>query len=143
MSVASIAQAAYLVAALLFILALAGLSRHETARFGNTFGIAGMAIALVATLVLAITGGLDGLQVGLLIAAVLIGAAVGLYRKHNCHVKGCWRIAKQPLEHDGATWMVCHKHHPAEQLTDATMQRLGEEHRRERARAQTSASDAT
>lgn len=73
----------------------------------------------------------------------LVGAAIGLYRKHICHVKGCWRIAKQPLEHDGATWMVCHKHHPAEQLTDATMQQLGEQHRRERQRAQASASDAT
>ncbi len=70
----------------------------------------------------------------------LIGAAIGLYRKHNCHVKGCWRIAKQPLEHDGATWMVCHKHHPADQLTDATMQRLSEQHRRDRAEAQASAS---
>ena len=41
--------AAYIVAALLFILSLAGLSQHETARPGIVFGIAGMAIALVAT----------------------------------------------------------------------------------------------
>ena len=64
MTAQTAASAAYIVAALLFILALAGLSRHETARFGNTFGIAGMAIALVATLVLAISGGFTGLQVG-------------------------------------------------------------------------------
>ena len=64
MTVQTAASAAYIVAALLFILALAGLSRHETARFGNTFGIAGMAIALVATLVLAISGGFTALQVG-------------------------------------------------------------------------------
>jgi len=64
----------------------------------------------------------------------LLGAAIGLYRKHNCHVKGCWRIAKQPLEHDGATWMVCHRHHPAEQLTGATMERLAARHRHERAK---------
>jgi H+-translocating NAD(P) transhydrogenase subunit beta len=82
------ASAAYIVAALLFILALAGLSRHETARFGNTFGIAGMAIALVATLVLAITGGFNSLQVGLLIAAVLIGAAVGLFRAARVPMTG-------------------------------------------------------
>ena len=50
MTAQTAASAAYIVAALLFILALAGLSRHETARAGNTFGIAGMAIALVATL---------------------------------------------------------------------------------------------
>lgn len=59
----------------------------------------------------------------------LFGAAIGLYRRHNCHVHGCWRIGKQPLQHDGATWMVCHKHHPADQLTSATMARLADEHR--------------
>ena len=56
MTAESVASAAYIVAALLFILALAGLSRHETARSGNVFGITGMALALVATLVLAWTG---------------------------------------------------------------------------------------
>jgi H+-translocating NAD(P) transhydrogenase subunit beta len=82
------ASAAYIVAALLFILALAGLSRHETARAGNTFGIAGMAIALVATLVLAISGGFTALQVGLLIGAVVIGAAIGLYRAARVPMTG-------------------------------------------------------
>ena len=82
------ASAAYIVAALLFILALAGLSRHETARAGNTFGIAGMAIALVATLVLAISGGFTALQVGLLIGAMLIGAAIGLYRAARVPMTG-------------------------------------------------------
>ena len=47
------AQAAYIVAALLFILSLAGLSKHETSRQGIVFGIAGMAIALAATIGLA------------------------------------------------------------------------------------------
>ena len=88
MTAQTAASAAYIVAALLFILALAGLSRHETARFGNTFGIAGMAIALVATLVLAISGGFTGLQVGLLIGAVLVGAAVGLYRAARVPMTG-------------------------------------------------------
>ena len=45
MTAQTAAGAAYIVAALLFILALAGLSRHETARFGNTFGIVGVAAA--------------------------------------------------------------------------------------------------
>jgi NAD(P) transhydrogenase subunit beta len=88
MTAQTAASAAYIVAALLFILALAGLSRHETARFGNTFGIAGMVIALIATLVLAITGGFNGLQVGLLIAAVVIGASVGLYRAARVPMTG-------------------------------------------------------
>ena len=46
-------QAAYIIAGVLFILALAGLSKHETAKRGNLFGMAGMGLALVATLVLA------------------------------------------------------------------------------------------
>ena len=93
MTVQTAASAAYIVAALLFILALAGLSRHETARAGNTFGIAGMAIALVATLVLAISGGFTALQVGLLIGAVVIGAAVGLYRAARVYALAA---ARQP-----------------------------------------------
>jgi NAD(P) transhydrogenase subunit beta len=40
----------YIIAALLFILSLAGLSKQETAKRGNVFGICGMAIALVATI---------------------------------------------------------------------------------------------
>lgn len=43
-------QAAYIVAALLFIMSLAGLSKHETAKAGCWYGIVGMAIALVATI---------------------------------------------------------------------------------------------
>lgn len=39
-----------------------------------------------------------------------IGAAIGVYRKHNCHVHRCWRIAKQEVV--GTSWMVCHRHHP-------------------------------
>jgi NAD(P) transhydrogenase subunit beta len=88
MTAQTVASAAYVVAALLFILALAGLSRHETARVGNTFGIAGMAIALVSTLVLALSGGIGGLGLGLLIAAVLIGAAVGLFRASRVPMTG-------------------------------------------------------
>ena len=42
--------AAYIIAAILFIMSLAGLSRHETAKAGCWYGIVGMAIALVATI---------------------------------------------------------------------------------------------
>ena len=82
------ASAAYIVAALLFILALAGLSRHETARAGNGFGMAGMGIALLATLVIALTTGIDGLGLGLLIGAVIIGAAIGLFRAARVPMTG-------------------------------------------------------
>ena len=70
MTVETAAQAAYIVAALLFILALAGLSQHETAKAGNTFGIAGMAVALVATIALAIDRDIAGTGLALLIVAM-------------------------------------------------------------------------
>lgn len=52
--------AAYIVAAILFIFSLAGLSKHETSRQGNNFGIAGMAIALIATIFGPDTGNVAG-----------------------------------------------------------------------------------
>ena len=85
MTVETATQGAYLVAALLFILSLAGLSRHETARAGVTLGISGMVIALAATIALVVSGtdarpGASGLGIVLLVAAVAIGAAIGLWR---------------------------------------------------------------
>ena len=46
------APLAYLVAAICFIMALRGLSSPETSRQGNNFGIVGMVIAIVTTLML-------------------------------------------------------------------------------------------
>jgi NAD(P) transhydrogenase subunit beta len=88
MSMNTAAGAAYLIAALLFIRALAGLSRHETAKAGNYFGIAGMAVALIATVVLAAHDHIDTLGVVLLATAVLVGAAVGLYRARVVEMTG-------------------------------------------------------
>src|SRR5690349_10667502 len=82
------ATAAYVVAALLFILALAGLSKHETSRAGNTFGIAGMAVALVATIALALTRHIEPLGVALLAGAMAIGAAIGLWRAKVVEMTG-------------------------------------------------------
>ena len=61
----TLVQGAYIVAGLLFILALSGLSKHDTARMGNRYGIAGMAIALVTTIAAATIGQeSDGAQIG-------------------------------------------------------------------------------
>ena len=66
--------AAYIIAAILFILSLAGLSKQETARRGNQAGIAGMAIAVLATII----G--DGVSsYGILLITVAIGGAIGAY----------------------------------------------------------------
>jgi len=87
-SVASAAQAAYIVAALLFILALAGLSKHESAKVGNYFGIAGMAVALAATIALALDRDIEPLGLGLLLGAMCIGAAIGLWRAKVVEMTG-------------------------------------------------------
>ncbi|MEE9320475.1 MAG: Re/Si-specific NAD(P)(+) transhydrogenase subunit beta [Granulosicoccus sp.] len=66
--------ASYIIAAILFILSLAGLSKQETARRGNQYGIAGMAIAVLATVI----G--DGVtSYGLMIVMVGIGGGIGAY----------------------------------------------------------------
>ncbi|CAN5613118.1 Re/Si-specific NAD(P)(+) transhydrogenase subunit beta [soil metagenome] len=88
MSVDTASQAAYIVAALLFVLALAGLSRHETARAGNTFGIAGMSIALAATVALAVDRDVSGSGLALLLAAMVVGAGIGLWRARVVEMTG-------------------------------------------------------
>jgi H+-translocating NAD(P) transhydrogenase subunit beta len=83
----SIADAAYIVAALLFILTLAGLSRHETSRQGIVFGIAGMAIALAATVGVAVQNA-AAIAVTLLVVAVACGAVIGLWRARIVEMTG-------------------------------------------------------
>jgi len=87
-TVASCASAAYIVAALLFILALDGLSHHETSKVGNTFGIAGMTLALGATVALAIDRDIEGSGIALLVVAMIIGAAIGLWRARVVEMTG-------------------------------------------------------
>ena len=72
---ANIAALAYLVSGGLFILALRGLSSPETSRRGNFLGMAGMAIAVVTTLVLADIA--EGLTWGLIVLGVGIGGGAG------------------------------------------------------------------
>ncbi len=68
----SLVTVAYIAASALFILSLSGLSNQETARRGNTYGIVGMLIALVAT---ALRPDLSGY--GVLVAAIVPGAIIG------------------------------------------------------------------
>ncbi len=83
----SIATAAYIVAALLFIFSLAGLSKHETSRQGVLYGIAGMTLALAATFGLVADIG-DGTTIALLLVAVVIGGAIGLWRARVVEMTG-------------------------------------------------------
>jgi NAD(P) transhydrogenase subunit beta len=72
----TLSTAAYLGAAILFILSLGGLSNPETSRRGNLFGMVGMAIAVLATVL--------GPQVApkgiaWIVAAMAVGGTIGLY----------------------------------------------------------------
>ncbi len=64
-------QAAYIVSALLFIMSLAGLSKHETAKAGAWYGIIGMGIALVVTIFSPHTQGTWWILLAMLIGAIL------------------------------------------------------------------------
>jgi len=70
---AGIVTVSYIIATILFILALGGLSNQETARRGNWYGIIGMAIALIATILGVVTA-----QYAVLLVALLIGGSIGL-----------------------------------------------------------------
>ena len=68
---------AYLVAGVLFILSLRGLSSQETARRGNLYGIVGMGVAIAVTLTSSDATGY-GLVIGSVVVGGLIGAALAL-----------------------------------------------------------------
>ncbi len=68
-----IVTVSYIIATILFILALGGLSNQETARRGNWYGIIGMTIALLATIL-----GVVERHFEILLMALLIGGTIGV-----------------------------------------------------------------
>ena len=72
---AGLATVAYIGATILFILSLGGLSNPETARRGNLFGMIGMAIAVLATI---LGPRVTPAGVPWIIGALLVGGSVGL-----------------------------------------------------------------
>ena len=87
MTSASASQAADIVAALLFILSLAGLSKHESSRTGVLYGIMGMSVALVATIGVA-SRSISAAGLGLIAVAMVIGAVIGLSRAQAVEMTG-------------------------------------------------------
>jgi H+-translocating NAD(P) transhydrogenase subunit beta len=73
----NLASLLYLVSGVLFILALRGLSHPTTSRQGNLFGMVGMGIAMVTTVVLGPPSGFSGWL--LLLAGLGIGGGIGAY----------------------------------------------------------------
>lgn len=74
---ANVAALLYLVAGILFILALRGLSSPASSRRGNLFGMVGMTIAILTTL--AVSGVRDPLSWGLIVAGLVIGGGIGAF----------------------------------------------------------------
>src|SRR5688572_28062752 len=68
---ASLITVSYLIAGVLFILSLGGLSNQTTARRGNAFGIVGMLLAVAVTALGHVS------TFGLLSAAIAVGAGIG------------------------------------------------------------------
>lgn len=83
-NLAQYADWAYLIGAILFILALRGLSSPASAIMGNRYGMIGMALAVVATFV--VVGSLHGGAIVLkpayvlIVGAMILGAAIGIFR---------------------------------------------------------------
>ncbi|MBX7099335.1 MAG: NAD(P)(+) transhydrogenase (Re/Si-specific) subunit beta [Myxococcaceae bacterium] len=81
---------AYIAAGVLFIRSLAGLSKQETARRGNLYGMVGMATAIAVALWSWAGDSLTGreLGLGLLAGAVLVGGAVGAVLARRVEMTG-------------------------------------------------------
>ena len=73
---ANLATVSYIGATILFILSLGGLSNPESSRRGNLFGIIGMALAVLATV---IGPRVTAAGIPWIIAAMVVGASVGIY----------------------------------------------------------------
>jgi NAD(P) transhydrogenase subunit beta len=71
---ANLSALSYLLASVLFIMALRGLSSPVTARRGNLFGVVGMVIAIATTL-----ASPEVMSFGTIIVAILVGGAIGSY----------------------------------------------------------------
>ena len=88
----NLVNATYIAAGLMFILALAGLSKHETAKKGNAFGILGMVLALAATnYAIAQPGAgtnFDWTSAALLHGAIAIGAVIGTWKARRVEMTG-------------------------------------------------------
>jgi len=73
---ANLATVAYIAATILFILSLGGLSNPETSRRGNSYGILGMAIAVLATV---FGPRVTAAGIPWIVGALVVGGSIGLY----------------------------------------------------------------
>lgn len=128
-NVFTLSNTSYVIAIILFILALAGLSKHETAKRGNYFAIVGMIIAVIATIGLAWVNSythvkpkfdvVDGMPVVeltgqrpfyvtllLIASAMLLGAIIGIYKAKKVEMTGMPELVALLHSFVGATAVV-------------------------------------
>ena len=72
----NLSTVAYIGATILFILSLGGLSNQETARRGNLYGMVGMTLAVLATV---LGPQVTGAGTPWIIGSLVVGGAIGLY----------------------------------------------------------------
>ncbi|AXE39320.1 NAD(P)(+) transhydrogenase (Re/Si-specific) subunit beta [Acidipropionibacterium virtanenii] len=89
-------DASYIVAGLLFIFALAGLAKFETSKRGNAFGILGMVIAVIASIVwLVKLPDYRPISLVLLFVPMLIGAGIGVWKALKVEMTGMPELIAQ------------------------------------------------
>lgn len=88
-------NATFIVSGLLFILALAGLSRHETSKRGNAFGILGMVLAIIASVVSMASQDTKPIAWALMVIAMIIGGAIGLWKAAKVEMTGMPELVAQ------------------------------------------------
>ena len=95
-SLVNFVNASFIVAGLLFIFALAGLSKFETSKKGNAYGILGMVIAIVATIVALVKlPGYSPVSIVLLFIPMLIGGAFGVWKAVKVEMTGMPELIAQ------------------------------------------------
>ncbi|MGK2310289.1 NAD(P)(+) transhydrogenase (Re/Si-specific) subunit beta [Cutibacterium sp. V947] len=95
-SLVNFVNASFIVAGLLFIFALAGLSKFETSKKGNAYGILGMVIAIVATIVALVKlPGYSPVSMVLLFVPMLIGGAFGVWKALKVEMTGMPELIAQ------------------------------------------------
>jgi hypothetical protein len=52
----------------------------------------------------------------------ILATPLVLCRRHNCHLRGCWRLGRHQAVVDGKPVMLCRKRHPDDHLTAQQVQ---------------------
>ncbi|MDO4411528.1 NAD(P)(+) transhydrogenase (Re/Si-specific) subunit beta [Cutibacterium sp.] len=126
-SLANFVDASFIVSGLLFIFALAGLSKFETSKKGNAYGILGMVIAIVATIVALVKlPGYTPVSLVLLFVPMLIGGGIGVWKALKVEMTGMPELIAQLHSFVGLAAVLIGFNAFAEEGTRATTFQLSE-----------------